>query len=482
MKKYLLNMICTICLVMTMIFLPNYKVNAFTGNDSKEYPDKPEDGYTDYIVYYRKDVDAKYLISFNKLEGIYVTTGYYLSNGPDLNIYSYVVCKDPYKLNENAGICKHDISTSFTNYKFYWLENNQWNLFEDEEERKASFSNVTVLLYSTVDIYYRNDGSKSTYPEDSYYIPGEHYVERTLTGLDSSYADKTYSRNLGKFSYWINDITGSFDGDSSYTYDTHSLMVDVSNLWDDSDNNAKYQFSYNKTKWYDIPFTEEYKKLTIYTPFFMDCYLQKIVDGKVQVETTIPKESFYNNNISYEPSINMAYNPDTKFDNVLYKFDYRRLFNANGKPIHGYIEPSEIDDSQKIEFTYTLNGVQITEPVYTLELNSENWKDYPKLDIKLCVDGIPIYEKTFGLSDDYISFNDYYDKIYKDYMDNLDEIKNNDNFFTGLSNAFDYFSGKISNILSNIDYFFKSLPMELRYFYYSIFGLSLFFIFVRYIL
>lgn len=62
----------------------------------------------------------------------------------------------------------------------------------------------------------------------------------------------------------------------------------------------------------------------------MDCYLQKIVDGKVQVETTIPKESFYNNNISYEPSINMAYNPDTKFDNVLYKFDYRRLFNANG--------------------------------------------------------------------------------------------------------------------------------------------------------
>lgn len=79
---------------------------------------------------------------------------------------------------------------------------------------------------------------------------------------------------------------------------------------------------------------------------------------------------------------------------------------------------------------------------------------------------------------------DFQDKINDKYNndDVIGEIKDNESFFKTLSKAFDRFKSNLSVILGDLNYFFNSLSTDYKYYFYVIFGLTLFGIVIRFIL
>ena len=79
---------------------------------------------------------------------------------------------------------------------------------------------------------------------------------------------------------------------------------------------------------------------------------------------------------------------------------------------------------------------------------------------------------------------DFQDKINDKYNgdDTIGDLKDNESFFKTLSKAFDKFKSSLSIILGDLNYFFNSLSTDYKYYFYVIFGLTLFGIVIKFIL
>lgn len=253
-----------IFLTIVITILPNYKVKALTGNDGVEYPDKPEDVFTDYFVFYSSYSDSRFrgtfMVTFNSSDGPYVTSSYY-NGGVEISIWTLPHCRSNNPDYDN-GLCG-DGDKSANLYKedgnfwnVYRLEDNLWKIFDYPVSGSYfGLSSITKLLYSTVDIYYAPDAAKSTYPESSYFIPGEHYVDRSLKGLEHSYGDKTYNKNIPIITELIefNFITGSTvdNLDDLRDFDNNlyrKLQIDFKNY----KSNYNYMVSFDDTNWFSV--------------------------------------------------------------------------------------------------------------------------------------------------------------------------------------------------------------------------------------
>lgn len=220
---------------MTMI-LPSYNVNAsISGNDGINYPDKPDDGNDGYIIGYfwkynqwNQAVYTTRLITFNTEETKYISTGYW-SNGVYLNLYKKPVCSDGQ--SNYTDVCTTSITEdNYSNSISYTYDssNNSWVL--ENESGARQYFRATKIYYSTADIYYRRDSAKSTYPDNSYFISGEHNVPTkhpdtglTLQGLESSYYDMTYEHNTPSLDF----VTIEDKQINDYGQAYHKVNIDI---------------------------------------------------------------------------------------------------------------------------------------------------------------------------------------------------------------------------------------------------------------
>ena len=213
-----------IFLTIVITILPNYKVNALTGNDNNYYPNKPRDGYTDFIVYTDINSSTKgtYIMSFNKTKNVNVYTGY-MSGGMTLAIV------DITKRSFYSDGC----ITDFKKYKLNNIYENKsdWNWEEIDTIGKTAITNdyTYKILYSTVDIYYTPGVAKTTYSEATYLIPGEHNVPSNISYDEKLYYDKTYNKNTNEFE--------------------KEIVMSITDLY--VDNVSKAQVTFNFNDYYD---------------------------------------------------------------------------------------------------------------------------------------------------------------------------------------------------------------------------------------
>lgn len=198
MKKKLL-----ITLFLLFSFIPVFSVSALTGNDGVEYPEAP-DGRTRYVIYQRKDGEIRLVTIGNDTQ--YVSSGYWQpsSSYSSYNTTSLYFYKVPVSTGADIGCQDYDptictVDHTQTNYssdiKLYYLDNDVW-VYKEPSSIPFYVSSVNKILYSTENIYYRTDNAKSTYPEESYFIPGEHGGNWTKTGLEHAYEDLTYMSDV----------------------------------------------------------------------------------------------------------------------------------------------------------------------------------------------------------------------------------------------------------------------------------------------
>ena len=191
-----------ITLFLLFSFIPVFSVSALTGNDGVEYPEAP-DGRTRYVIYQRKDGEIRLVTIGNDTS--YVSSGYWQpsSSYSSYNTTSLYFYKVPVSTGASIGCQDYDptictVDHTQTNYssdiKLYYLDNDVW-VYKEPSSIPFYVSSVNKILYSTENIYYRTDNAKSTYPEESYFIPGEHGGNWTKTGLEHAYEDLTYKAN-----------------------------------------------------------------------------------------------------------------------------------------------------------------------------------------------------------------------------------------------------------------------------------------------
>lgn len=191
-----------ITLFLLFSFIPVFSVNALTGNDGVDYPEAP-DGRTRYIIFKTKDNNTYLVTIGNDTQYVASTVWYSNSNYSSYNTTSLYFYKVPVSTGSGTGcqdydptICTTDIAKSnySTEIIIYEFKNNNWSLSNLTIPRY--WYNVTNILYSTENIYYRTDAAKSTYLETSYFIPGEHGGNWTKTGLERAYEDLTYMSDV----------------------------------------------------------------------------------------------------------------------------------------------------------------------------------------------------------------------------------------------------------------------------------------------
>ena len=255
---------CLIGLMFLMaIIIPGYRVDAIIlGNDNVNYPDKPNDGNDGYIIGYfwkynsvNRPVYTTRLITFNTEEVKHVMTSHW-NNGAYLYIQNTPKCA--YSKDEVwNGLCSPDpYESRYANTISYTYDssNDTWVLENEVGKRQYFF--ITKIFYSTIDIYYALDSVKSTYPEDSYFIPGEHDVPSThpdtgnpLVGLESSYYDMTYEHNTG------NDIITAVKktGEKDSVYYTVSLDLYGGSIF--LHNEYKTRVKVGSNEWIDLTST-----------------------------------------------------------------------------------------------------------------------------------------------------------------------------------------------------------------------------------
>lgn len=471
-----------------MILILPKQINALEVNGGLVLPDKPDDNYSDFIIY-KREASEIYLVTFNADKNTYVSSSYW-NGGTWLDIYPLPVCHDPYLEYTNSGICNATASGQITDFKRYVLKisddtnhTSRYWLEVDSNGKNASFSLVSAIYYSTLDIYYRKDAARSSYPETindvpTYFITGSHYVDKSLIGLDSSYADMTYKHNYSLI-WEVNEFKRYTETNESYI--TYTIDLDFSLIIDE---NSKVQVDFGEaSNNYILPVTVKKPKITILNPYYSDVNINVLdKDNNVIFKTTIGQATFIKNSLDFLPVVSLEYGMNLDKDTIVYRFNYLRFYDMNNLYILPNVDSSTLDDSFKFSSSYSINGETINKPNYVLEINKNNFDDYPELNIVINFKDIPSYNNTIVISSYYDSYEDYYGIVYDNYINSINNIVDNDSFFEGLTKAFEHFKDKIKIILQDLDYFFNSLSNDFKYYFYIIFAIGLFGIFLKFIL
>lgn len=213
--------------------------NKFESNDGESYPDKPNDGYLDYIVYKTKD-NSVFMITFNKTKNYSFFTSDTNDSG-GFYIVSYL----------NKGGENNNTHNS------YKLDNGTWKVLYQNQylsnpiggsKYDSSVKNIKSILYSTVDMYYLYDRtSTGNYSSDSYMIQGLHQNNMSLPLDYRRFNDKTYNKNQAlkeRLIKFIDGIANDLDNRN-----VNLLKVDFNDIYN---SNYKYQISFDNKNWIDV--------------------------------------------------------------------------------------------------------------------------------------------------------------------------------------------------------------------------------------
>lgn len=354
------------------IFIPGIKVKALTGNDGVEYPDKPEDVFTDYFVFYSSYSDSRFrgtfMVTFNSSDGPYVTSSYY-NGGVEISIFTLPRCHGNNPDYDN-GLCDHgDKSENLYKengnfWNVYRLEDNLWKIFDYPVSGSYfGLSSITKLLYSTVDIYYAPDAAKSTYPESSYFIPGEHYVDRSLKGLEYSYGDKTYNKNIPKPKAELN-ITDARVNDVDNNREFYLVNFDLGDYYD-SKYKLYYGYDVNTQTKYSAEFNQETKKATIKHAFDSVPIYYQLIE---------------NDNLS-SPVLTGVYSVPIGYTNQNKEIIIKEAnsYDDNGnKIITATLDFSNIEKFRDIhpDITYIIDDVIVTDTNYNWTITKDNFSSF----------------------------------------------------------------------------------------------------------
>ena len=213
--------------------------NKFESNDGESYPDKPNDGYLDYIVYKTKD-NSVFMITFNKTKNY----SFFTSDTNDSGGF-YIVS------NLNKG------GENINTHNSYKLDNGTWKVLYQNQylsnpiggsKYDSSVKNIKSILYSTVDMYYLYDRtSTGNYSSDSYMIQGLHQNNMSLPLDYRRFNDKTYNKNQAlkeRLIKFIDGIANDLDNRN-----VNLLKVDFNDIYN---SNYKYQISFDNKNWIDV--------------------------------------------------------------------------------------------------------------------------------------------------------------------------------------------------------------------------------------
>ncbi|MCI5677755.1 MAG: hypothetical protein MR263_02595 [Acholeplasma sp.] len=222
--------------------------NKFESNDGESYPDKPNDGYLDYIVYKTKD-NSVFMITFNKTKNYSFFTSDTNDSG-GFYIVSYL----------NKG------GENINTHNSYKLDNGTWKVLYQNQylsnpiggsKYDSSVKNVKSILYSTVDMYYLYDRtSTGNYSSDSYMIQGLHQNNMSLPLDYRRFNDKTYNKNIPiitepieiNFEFFYLDENGTeFTDMNGNIY--KKLKVKFGEVYNE---NYKYMISFDNKNWFDV--------------------------------------------------------------------------------------------------------------------------------------------------------------------------------------------------------------------------------------
>lgn len=214
--------------------------NKFESNDGESYPDKPNDGYLDYIVFKTKD-NSVFMITFNKTKNYSFFTSDTNDSG-GFYIVSYL----------NKG------GENYNEHNFYKLDNGTWKVSYQNQyfygkvfggsKYDSSVKDIKSILYSTVDMYYLYDRtSTGNYSSDSYMIQGLHQNNMSLPLDYRRFNDKTYNKNQAlkeRLIKFIDGIANDLDNRN-----VNLLKVDFNDIYN---SNYKYQISFDNKNWIDV--------------------------------------------------------------------------------------------------------------------------------------------------------------------------------------------------------------------------------------
>lgn len=224
MKK---NLIAFIVLTISIFGIGISKIDALTGNEGTDFPDKPNDGNTNFIIYkassnysdsyYSLNKDNIYMITVDDSVNNFESSSYnssYSTNGITIDFIRY----------NNETYANRVTKIPF---KVYRLVNNSWSLVSNVTNKTYSSAyRVGYLYYSSVNIYYGVTTSKSTYPENMGFIPGLHQGPTlNFAGLSSAESDRLrYEHIHDELTYEADEYVSSFVFDEIINVNNYSQL------------------------------------------------------------------------------------------------------------------------------------------------------------------------------------------------------------------------------------------------------------------
>lgn len=468
--------------------------NKFESNDGESYPDKPNDGYLDYIVYKTKD-NSVFMITFNKTKNYSFFTSDTNDSG-GFYIVSYL----------NKG------GENINTHNSYKLDNGTWKVLYQNQylsnpiggsKYDSSVKNIKSILYSTVDMYYLYDRtSTGNYSSDSYMIQGLHQNNMSLPLDYRRFNDKTYNKNSSinlniKFDF----ITGGIveDLDELRDFDNNlfrKLQIDFITYSDSYD----YMVSFDNKNWFSVKkqfnlIDNKIEPKAIFNiPVTTNLYA-KIVNNKgkvlsnnsilVELDKKIEKiGSISHNDINDLSTVEIdVENVASSFSPMRFFIDYRTLskeiekmpnfldYSILGLDKNGVELDFNIDDyylinqyeyksdtHEVIQYLDIINKYySIPEGLKTIKIkfNFSNTVDFI-LDVKTT--NTVSKTKTFFISSEFKNYNRY--TFPKDYTKAIIKPKNNNTTESNLIVLSDYF---INDNLELLNYDFINNSYDVQY-------------------
>lgn len=331
--------------------------NSFESNDNKVYPDKPNDGYLDYIVFKTKD-NSVFMITFNKTKNYSFFTSDTNDSG-GFYIVSYL----------NKGGENNNTHNS------YKLDNGTWKvLYQNQYLRDpiggskydSSVKNIKSILYSTVDMYYLYDRtSTGSYSSDSYMIQGLHQNNMSLPLDYRRFNDKTYNynKNIPKPKAELN-ITDARVNDVDNNREFYLVNFDLGDYYD-SKYKLYYGYDVNTQTKYSAEFNQETKKATIKHAFDSVPIYYQLIE---------------NDNLS-SPVLTGVYSVPIGYTNQNKEIIIKEAnsYDDNGnKIITATLDFSNIEKFRDIhpDITYIIDDVIVTDTNYNWTITKDNFSSF----------------------------------------------------------------------------------------------------------
>lgn len=410
MKKYLIGFIIAIVSI-----IPISNVKALTGNDGVEYPDKPNDGHTQFIIGKENGNNEIMLYTFSEEVKYFVVTEWKSNSGGRIGPFFYA--------SGVFGDWDGDTSYKFST-KEYILKNGSWSLNSSYTSFKSNTIAYMTPLYSTMDIYFDGTTATSLYPDGYYYISGEHTTGDLVYSANVVEAKEymTFSANFandldGLDIYMIRFNAINYNSEYQYLIKTYqeTEWTDITEELNNEANQYDYMLYYNTTLYMQVLDAENnILETKTYTVSDLTDYGLKIthgdacdLSGRYMNLITIDTRYIYSNDYKYQYSYDnqVFYDMDITQDNKIYYLFhaldipvYFRILNAGETIVHEQVYNGDFSNVEKNVLFFESTDVVDNQKQIIIQVDfTEYLKFYDMYNFRIWVNDIEYNEQTFAL-------------------------------------------------------------------------------------